>query len=253
MNKHYLYIANWKMARTFSETTKFVIAHLDDFTTLADNKDATLVLAPSLENLSTVHTITKNTKIQLSAQTCSSHSRGSFTGQTSALSLKELGCSWCIVGHSERRKYNGEDDDTIAQQCIQLFDAHINPIVCIGENLQEYKGNRTFDALEQQLAPLWGALKGTMHEQAHLYIAYEPIWAVGAGQAADNDHLETVLVWIKTQTEKKGLLDKISLIYGGSISSENISRLKELPLLDGFLIGRASLGFQELEKIVHYK
>ena len=133
-----------------------------------------------------------------------------------------------------------------------LLDVDITPVVCIGENLEQYKNGKTLDALSEQLNPLFTML--TTHQKAHvpILLAYEPIWAIGTGNVATNEHIESTLSWLAQETSKKAPLFKWKLLYGGSVKAENIGQLKTIPLIDGFLVGGASLDFEEFEKVVNY-
>jgi len=252
MSQHYLYVANWKMRMPFREAMRFATSHYDELVKLTTSNNHKIVLCPSTEILYPLAQMFKETPVQVGAQACSTHSLGAFTGQTSAQSLQEVGCSYCIVGHSEVKKEFLQNDDQIAHICTHLLDYDITPILCIGESEQEHADGQTLKVLERQLAPLIEAIttKTAVHPYLTLYIAYEPIWAIGTGKPARADHVEMVLSWLADHIKQKKLSIPCKLLYGGSISPENIDSLKKTSALDGFLIGTASLDFQNFKKIV---
>lgn len=252
MSQHYLYVANWKMRMPFREAMRFATSHYDELVELSSSNNHKIVLCPSTEALYPFAQMFKETPIKIGAQTCSPHSLGAFTGQISAQSLQEVGCNYCIVGHSEVKKDFLQTDAQIAHICTHLLDYDITPILCIGESEQEHTDGQTLKILERQLAPLIEAIttKTAVHPYLTLYIAYEPIWAVGTGKPAKADHIEMVLSWLADHIKQKELSIPCKFLYGGSISPENIDSLKKINALDGFLIGNASLDFQNFKKIV---
>lgn len=252
MNKHYTYLANWKMNLPLNEALTFISGHYDDFVLLSKKPHTQIVICPSTETLYPIHQMVQGTNLQLSGQDCSQHTRGSFTGQVCAPSLKQAGCSFCIIGHSEQRLFGCDTNESVAHKCAMLLDVDITPVVCIGENLEQYKNGKTLEALSEQLNPLFTML--TTHQKAHvpILLAYEPIWAIGTGNVATNEHIESTLSWLAQETSKKAPLFKWKLLYGGSVKAENIGQLKTIPLIDGFLVGGASLDFEEFEKVVNY-
>lgn len=252
MDDKFLYIANWKMSLTLNESLNYLSSFYDPFVALAAHETTKLIIAPSTEGLFPIAQVIKDSGIELAGQCCASHERGSLTGQTSALSLRELGCTYCIAGHSERRRLAGETDTAVAKQVSCLLSNDIIPIACVGEDDAAYQNKTTLNSLENQLSPIVEVVQQSSNKRTPLCIAYEPHWAIGADKAANNDHIDSVLAWISTYLEKSSLGRPYRLIYGGSVTSQNGARLKEIKHISGFLIGRASLDFQELEKIVHY-
>lgn len=252
MKKQYLFAANWKMHFSFAQAIEFATSYYDDFIKLAkESKDRIVICSPA-ECLYPLTEVFKSTPVEIGAQNCSAHLNGAFTGQTSAQSLQDIGCSCCIIGHSEFRKEFNETDDTIAHKCIHLLDFDITPILCIGESETEYKEKKTLTILEQQLATVAKLLKskGTFHSYLTLYIAYEPIWSIGTGKVPPVQYLDMVFSWLHDYCLKQELPVECKLMYGGSISSENIDKLRQLSLIDGFLVGKSSLDFQKFQKLV---
>lgn len=233
-----LFVANWKMNKPFSDEVAFVQKYRNELSQLG-SPEKKIVLCPSYLALFPIAQALRETSVAVGAQDCSPYSKGSYTGQVSALSLKQVGCSYCIVGHSEQRAL-GKQDQEIAQAVTLLIDQGIIPIICIGEHLKENSHTKTFELLSRQLAPLRPYLG-----KAPIVIAYEPAWAIGTGNAAPNDYLTTVFSWL---LEKK--ISQCHMIYGGSVDETNIVQLASLKQIEGFLIGGASLDFQKFQKLV---
>ncbi len=241
-----LFIANWKMEKSFAQSIDFCASNKSGLKKLSSETGIELVLCPSFPALYTINQLLADTMVHIGAQTCSAHASGPYTGQVSAQSLKEIGCSYCIVGHSEQRQYQGVTDDDVAQAAKNLCEREIEPIICIGETKEEFQKNQALAILEKQLDPVLGALKNT--KQA-ITIAYEPVWAIGTGEIPESVYLKKIFQHVSS------ILSPIHsgpwrLIYGGSVSEETMSGFKNIPSLSGFLIGGASLDFQKFEKIV---
>lgn len=252
MTKKYTFVANWKMYLSFDESIKYSTTNLETLTQLSEQQSIKIILSPSDPVLYPLIQIFKDTQIDFCAQNCSMHSKGAFTGQTSTQTLRELGCKYCIIGHSEIRQYNKETDDTIARKFDLLVDQKISPIICIGENESEKTANQTLAVLEKQIQQILDLAKIEKNKLNGLpiFIAYEPVWSIGTGMVAGNDYLETVFAWLHNQTQKNLPSVHWNLLYGGSVSPENIESLKKIDYLSGFLIGKSSTNFQEFEKIV---
>lgn len=252
MSKQYLFVANWKMHLTFNQTVEFATTHYDDFVRLAKESNDKILLCPSFESLYPTTKMFKSTPVFIGAQNCSSHTNGSFTGQVAPESLHELDCTHCIVGHSETRREECDNNELIAHKCIHLLDYDITPILCIGETEEEYKAGKTLEVLEEQLKDIFEILckKASIHSYLTPHLAYEPVWAVGTGNTASNEHLDMVFTWLQEHIAKNCSAIEWKLLYGGSITPQNIAVLKRITAIDGFLIGKSSLDFQKLKKIV---
>lgn len=242
-----LIVANWKMNLSFNKTNEYCLTYADQFKQLATRYAITLVLCPSPESLATVATIFKGSPVKIGSQQSSQYINGAFTGELSPLSLAEIGCSYCIVGHSERRKIFHETDATIACIAQTLLHHSITPIVCIGENNATQPMETTYNYLKEQLDPLFVQLSTITKP---IIIAYEPTWAIGNDRIASPDHIEKVLDWIHSYCSDQRPTSSSTLLYGGSITHQNAQFLKDINYLDGLLIGSASLDFQNFEKIV---
>lgn len=251
-NNEMLIVANWKMGFSHDESLTFVTQNYNGFCYLAKHNKRSIVLCPQFTALFPLHVVLKESAIKLGAQDCSNHARGAFTSQISAQSLKSLNCSYCIVGHSERRKYNGETDLAVAQKTLLLLDHGITPIICIGECSTEFEQGKTLETIENQLKPIHQALAGRCSSSKYspICIAYEPTWSIGTGKVPSRKHLEVVYSWLHTYTQKTcpGMLWKF--LYGGSVTQQSIPEIRKVPYVGGFLVGGASLDFQEFKKIV---
>ncbi|QQR48583.1 triose-phosphate isomerase [bacterium] len=250
---HQIFVANWKMYASIDEEIRIGSENYDNFIKLANNPYHEIILCPSFLSLHTLSNIFRTTPVQLGGQDCSEHNQGAFTGQISAKSLKALGCSYCIIGHSERRQFNAETNEQIALKFQHLLDQGIAPIICVGENETEYKTHQALTVLENQLKEIFSLIKASKYALRDLpiCIAYEPIWAIGTGIVAQPEHLNTVFAWLANQTKNVAPIINWKFLYGGSVKANNAALLKEIEYLDGFLIGGASLDFQEFEKIVY--
>jgi len=240
-----MYVANWKMNVSPEQAGAFYHDNYEQLYELTDN--ATIVLCPSFVSLGLLSPFVRNTELHLGAQNCSEYATGAFTGEVNALSLEQIGCSHCIVGHSERRSLFGETDAIIAHKITQLLEQQIIPIICVGETLQEHQQNQTLAALEKQLALIPNLYK---HTSLPLVIAYEPIWAIGSGVTPSSQQIAEAISGIKTFIARQLPQTSISYIYGGSVNAQSIKNLKTLSELDGFLIGGASSDFQTFKNIV---
>ena len=196
-----------------------------------------LIVCPSFLNISSVD----SKKIILGAQDVSAYGQGPHTGEVSAPQLKSYGVSCVIVGHSERREEKLETDDEIRQKLKNCLSSKMAPILCVGETLKERDKNLVTKVLRKELTT---ATKGlTEDEKSHIVIAYEPIWSIGTGVTPTNDQIKSVITMIK------GMLPHCKVLYGGSVTEENIDTLKEIKEIDGYLIGGLSL---KPEKLIEF-
>jgi len=243
-----LYIANWKMNMPSKQALTFCRDNYDGFEKLSQIEDKKIILCPSFTEINILCEIFKNTSIGIGAQDCSNEKIGPYTGQISAESLHQVKCTYCIVGHSERRIYCSESNKNIGQKVLRLLESGITPIVCVGEQKIDYDAGIAKDVIKMQLESVFKATKNIV--RAHLCIAYEPVWSIGTGIAPDNEYIEEIFDFIFKTAEKYGENSEIKLLYGGSVSEENIVSLKGIKNLMGVLIGGASLDFKKFEKIV---
>jgi len=244
-----LFVANWKMNQQHSKA----VAAAEQACSLAaevaaDNKQ--IIVCPSYPSLFDVTTITGESTVAVGAQDCSEHAEGAYTGQVSAAMIADAGCSYCIVGHSERRHGLHESNETVAQKTTHAAENMLAPIICIGETKEERENGATFAILEGQLTPIIKALSKNSIGVQDACIAYEPVWSIGTGILPDNESLTAVFAWLHDYLKKTKVLANATLLYGGSVTPENSASLLGLSNIGGLLIGGASVDFQSFRKIV---
>ncbi len=239
-----LFVANWKMNKSFAQELEFCTTHLEKLRQLSSEPHTELVICPSFPSLFSVAELLQDTMVGIGAQQCSPHQKGAYTGQVSAQSLQEAGCRYCIVGHSEQRAH-GTTNQEVADQAARLFEQKILPIICIGETEDEYKRKEVFTILEKQLKPLLPVLQKQPYA-----IAYEPVWAIGTGLVPDQEYLTSVYSWLNAHIKKGHPEGSYRLLYGGSVDEKTIRDISSISGIKGFLIGGASLDFKKVEKIV---
>ena len=239
---------NWKMYKTTQEAIDLVTLLKRD---LVDIGDIDIVVCPPFTALSDVSDILVESNIGLGAQNIYWEDFGAFTGEVSAPMLKAIGVSYVIIGHSERRQFFGETDETVNKKIRAALKHDLTPIVCVGENLKERESGKTFDVIKTQCQ---GSLAGlTAEEMEKLVIAYEPVWAIGTGKTATSNQAQEVHQFIRdllTKMHHQELAAKIRIQYGGSVKPENIAELIEQPDIDGALVGGASLKHDSFSQIV---
>ncbi|MEK6680611.1 MAG: triose-phosphate isomerase [Nitrospirota bacterium] len=241
---------NWKMNKTTSETRAFC----PEFIKLIDNvKGVEIVIAPPFTALSAAGDAIRDTIIKLSAQNIFWEEKGAYTGEISPLMLKEIGCGYCIIGHSERRQYFGETDDTVNKKIKTALNYEITPVFCIGEILKEREENRTMAVIGRQLK---GGLRDLLESDiSRIVIAYEPVWAIGTGKTATPQQAQEAHRFIRDFIRKKAgdkAADGIRILYGGSVTPENIKDLMAQDDIDGALVGGASLKPDSFAAIVRF-
>lgn len=189
----------------------------------------------------------KENGFTIGGQNSSFDKKGNYTGEVSAEQLKSIGADYCIVGHSERRKYFAEDDNTINRKIKLLLDNDIDPILCVGETLEQKNAGVTKEIIMDQIAK---ALDGIRKDKIeNVIIAYEPIWSIGSGMIPTIDELQNVILYIKDSLKKVDC--NIKVLYGGSVNEENISYLNNIDKLDGFLLGGVSLDTKRMSKLTN--
>lgn len=246
MNKNkFIYVASWKMYLSFKQAHEWVNHNHAALKTLGT--DFSIIICPSFDSLSTLKHDLQGTNIALGAQNCSEYKQGPYTGQIAAESLAEIGCSYCIVGHSETRTAFYETDTAIAHKIVRLFTHHITPILYIGETAQEYDNKLTTQALERQLEP---TLKLIQNEKKTIIIGYEPLWTKDNNRIPSIDYIKEQVNTIKRFVLSKASGITCKVVYGGNVNEQTIFTLKRINELDGVLVGKASTDFQSFEKIV---
>ena len=238
---------NWKMNKTLQEATDFIDEVKD--VTVAQNTEA-IVCAPFIY-LSNLVERTKDSNVKIAAQTMHYEESGAFTGEVSPSMLASIGVSHVVIGHSERREYYNETDETVNNKTIAAFKHGLTPIICVGETLEQREANETLTHIEAQVT---NALNGLSNEQIEkTIIAYEPIWAIGTGKTASSADANEVCTHIRKvvaniTTDK--VAEHVAIQYGGSVKPANIEELLETSDIDGALVGGASLDPASFKQLV---
>ncbi len=241
---------NWKMYKTVPETAAF----FEKFNPLvAQSNHCEVAICPTFVNLATAVAATKGTNVGIGAQNLYWAKEGAFTGEVSGEMLKSVGCQWVIVGHSERRQYFGETDETVLKRTLAALDADLRPIVCIGERLEEREGGWTEAVLLEQFKHGIGGL--SVDQFAQIVIAYEPVWAIGTGKTATPAMAADAHRIIREQVRLHFGMEasqSTRILYGGSVKPDNIKTLIAQPEVDGVLVGGASLDPISFASIVNF-
>ncbi|MFX0057900.1 MAG: triose-phosphate isomerase [Candidatus Hodarchaeota archaeon] len=240
---------NWKMNRGIPQEASEILKKLIPL--VKKIKQVEIVIAPPFTVISSVFNMLKKTNMKLSAQNMYYEENGAFTGEISPNFLKTLGCEYIILGHSERRDLFNEDDDIINKKIKKALSIGLNPIVCIGEHLEEREKGETRDFIEKQFNATFKNLN--KKEIKDVVIAYEPIWAIGTGKTATPDQAEEIHEFIRQLITRKYDEDtaiEIRIQYGGSIKPSNAEDLFKKENIDGGLVGGASLQAESFYKII---
>ena len=240
---------NWKMFKTKAEA----IAFAEEFRELYKDTDVQTAICAPFTNLEALKEAFAGTEIKVGAQNVHFADEGAFTGEISVSMLEEIGVDFCIVGHSERRQYFGETDETVNKKLKKLFEGPIRPILCVGESLEERDADKAFDVVGGQIkADLDGIDAADVKK---LVIAYEPIWAIGTGRTATPDQAEEMCAFIrKTLIELYGeeVSDEVIIPYGGSVKPANATEIMNMDEIDGALVGGASLKPKDFMEIIDF-
>lgn len=251
-----LMAGNWKMNLNHQEAVVLVqkLAW-----TLSDKKHdygkVEVAVLPPFTDLRSVQTLVDGDRLELKygAQDVSTHDDGAYTGEISASMLAKLGCSYVVVGHSERREYHGESDETVNAKATKAVAAGMTPIVCVGEGLEVRREGRH---VEHTLAQLDGSLAGLSAEQVGaLVIAYEPVWAIGTGEVATPDDAQEVCAAIRARIGEAWSAEAaaaVRVLYGGSVKAANVAGIMEKADVDGALVGGASLQADEFGGVCRF-
>lgn len=229
---------NWKMNKTPSEAVELV----NMLKTMVDTDVVDVVFCVPFIDLVPVIEALKGTKIKVGAENLHFEDKGAFTGEISAPMLKEVGVDYVIIGHSERRQYFGETDETVNKKVLKALSAGLTPIVCVGESLEEREDDITIEKIRIQIKK---GLKGLSAEQAEkIVVAYEPIWAIGTGKVATSEQAQDVCAAIRqvlADVFGADTADKVRIQYGGSVTGASAPELFAMNDIDGGLVGGASL------------
>ena len=250
MNRRPIMAGNWKMNMLVAEAealVKELIGGLDGA------EDVDVVVAPPFPSLYPVGKLLRGSPIALAAQNLHWEVSGAYTGEVSARMLLDVGCQYVILGHSERRQYFGETDETVNRRLNSALSEGLAPILCVGEVLEERKAGRTWDVVGRQVRQ---GLEGVSREEAQrLTIAYEPVWAIGTGETATPSQAQEVHAQIRGligELYDEALAQGLRIQYGGSAKPDNIRGLMDQPDVDGALVGGASLKAESFLGIVKF-
>lgn len=246
----FLIAGNWKMNMDPKETADF-FAQLDQ-SSQASNPGVESAVCPPFVSLPAALSSRKpGSSVKIGAQNVHFADNGAYTGEISTSMLKELGCDFVILGHSERREYFGETDVTISKKVKKVIEAGLTPILCVGEVLEERKENMHFEIVRTQTA---GSLAGISQSDAsRIVIAYEPVWAIGTGETASPEQAQEMHAFIRNELASlfnERTADGIRILYGGSMKPDNADELLSQPDVDGGLIGGASLKPDSFAKLI---
>jgi len=251
MNRTPLLAGNWKMHGTrvdASTLARGLVAKVGAVT------GREVLVAPPFTALDVVADAIAGSRILLAAQNVHWESTGAFTGELSVAMLKEARCTHVIIGHSERRQYFGETDETVRKRTAAALAGGLTPIVCVGETLEQREANKTVAVVTTQVN---GALAGLGDASIErLVVAYEPVWAIGTGRTATPAQAQEVHALIRDRLRalaSGGVAEKVRILYGGSVKPDNIDTLMAQPDIDGALVGGASLDVDGFARIVNYE
>ena len=232
---------NWKMHKTQAEAAEFVQALMPQIEGVPDNRE--LVLCAPFTALGLLADKLSNTAVKVGAQNIHWEKSGAFTGEISGPMLSELGIRYVVVGHSERRQYFGDTDETVNARLKAAQEAGLTPILCVGETKQQRDANQTEDVIESQVKK---ALVDV--NQFNLVIAYEPIWAIGTGDTCASDEANRVIQKIRSLLSNQ----EVSIQYGGSVKPTNVDEIMAQSDIDGALVGGASLTAESFAQLANY-
>jgi len=242
---------NWKLYKTSQEAVDFVTSLIP---MVKDISDVEIIIAPVFTVLDTVRKTLEDSGLKLAAQNCFWEDEGAYTGEVSPKMLTDAGCTHVIIGHSERRQYFSETDETINKKIKAALKGGLVPIFCAGETLAEREAGETLAVLRKQIA---GGLSGiSAADVDRTIIAYEPVWAIGTGKTATVDQAQEAHKFIRdllSELYGQAVSDKIRILYGGSVKPENVSGLMSQSDIDGALVGGASLKAESFASIVRFK
>ena len=238
-----LIAANWKMNKTIGEAEDFINSFLPMVKAVTDVE---VLIAPPFTSLSVASHLLQATNIRLAGQDVFFEEKGAFTGEISSAMLLSAGCSDVIIGHSERRQYFNDTDEIVNKKIKTARRNNLEVILCIGETLNEREENKTFEILERQLS---GSLRDMSLKGVN--IAYEPIWAIGTGKTATPEQANEAHIYIRKWLREYGEgADNVRILYGGSVTPDNIRSLMAEHEINGALVGGASLKPDSFAKIV---
>lgn len=251
MTRTPLIAGNWKMYKTGTQA----VAAAKQLAQLSKGvQDVDIMIAPTALSLPLVaQALGQNCQVRLGAQNIYPGKEGAFTGEVSGEMIRDAGADYVIIGHSERRQYFGETDESVGLKIRATLDAGLVPVMCVGETESQREADKTFFVLDKQISD---GLKGfDLAELDSLILAYEPVWAIGTGKTAGPEQVKEVHGFLRNLLKEKyeeDLAEKIRILYGGSVKPGNIKDLMQLEDVDGALVGGASLDPEDFNKIIRF-
>ena len=239
---------NWKMHKTIAEALEFV----NEVKDRVNNDKVEAVICAPFTLLKDLKQATKGTNIKIGAQNMHFEEKGAFTGEISPLMLKELDMDYVVIGHSERRQYFNETDETVNKKVLKALEVGIDPILCVGETLEEREAGNTKDVCKVQVEK---ALENVSKEDlAKVVIAYEPVWAIGTGKPATSEDANDVIAYIREVVANLygELANEVRIQYGGSVKPSNVAEIMNQSDIDGALVGGASLEANDYVELVNF-
>ena len=244
--RRYVVAGNWKMNMLPNEAIEFMtgLAPL-----VKDANSEVIICAPFTDLFYTILTA-QDTNIHVGAQNMHWEENGAYTGEVSPNMLKSINAEYVIIGHSERREYFAETDETVNKKIKSALAHGLKPIVCVGETLEQKEAGKTIDVITSQISKAFDGLK--TRELDNIIVAYEPIWAIGTGRTATNEDANDSIKAIRNKIKEEFSTDDITILYGGSCNEKNAKELFAMSDIDGGLVGGASLKVDKFEKIVNF-
>ncbi len=242
---------NWKMFKTIDESVDMV-KNLKEL--VKDVTETEIVVCPPFVSISPVVNALQDSNISVGAQNCHWEDKGAFTGEIAPPMLAAAGCTYVIIGHSERRKYFHETNEHVNRKAKALYEHSLIPIICVGETLDQREDNKTMDVVEEQIRGCLADIP--VDKMLSTVIAYEPVWAIGTGKTASPEQAQEVHAFIRNLLNElygKDNAQQIRIQYGGSVKPDNIASLMEMDDIDGALVGGASLEAESFAKIIKFK
>lgn len=240
---------NWKMNKTIKESLDMI----EELKSYDLDKNVEKVLCVPFLSLKDMKKACEGTDIKIGAQNMHWEESGAFTGEVSPIMLKELDIDYVIIGHSERRLYFNETDETVNKKVLKALEYNINPIMCVGETLEEKEAGNEKEVVKNQIVK--GLKDVPSEEMEKIVVAYEPIWAIGTGKTASSDDANEMIGYIRQIIEEiynNDVKEKVRIQYGGSVKPSNVSELMKKEEIDGALVGGASLNAQDFKDLVNY-
>ncbi len=238
---------NWKMNMLPNEAIDFV----NNLAPLVKNSENEVIICVPFTDLFYTLLTVQETNIHVGAQNMHWEEKGAYTGEVSAEMLKSINVEYVIIGHSERRQYFNETDETVNLKVKSALKHGLKPIICVGETLEQKEQGKTLEVITSQISRALQDL--TLDDISNIIVAYEPIWAIGTGKTASSDDANESIKAIRNQIEKEFGTNDVTILYGGSVNAENAKELFTMSDIDGGLVGGASLNAEKFSKIVNFE